>query len=151
MGSRGENDETDDDGVSSSSDDSQHDVCETIEFYVGLLMSLIPSLERLYTQSSIPKQNYGQVSGLPMTFQSQVLLSDRSKSSRRESVKDMSEDQKTSDTSKADSIATKKSVRSGITKTRAGILREQFEKRLWSKTLKPAGRLSCPSTAHTFF
>ena len=51
MDAQDDEDQIDDDSVSSGSDDMKDNPCETLEFYVGLLMNLVPSLERLHKQS----------------------------------------------------------------------------------------------------
>ena len=70
-----EDDDDNDDRSSTStdSDGSEEDPGETIEFYVGLLMKLIPPLEGLYKQSSTSKGKDAPVSSLPTAPTRQIL------------------------------------------------------------------------------
>jgi hypothetical protein len=72
---------TDDDTMSRVSDDSDEGVSETIEFYVGLLMNLIPSMERTYNQSLLDGQKGDAVSRLDASFP-HLVLPDYSESSK---------------------------------------------------------------------
>ena len=140
-----ENDDADDDDVSSSSDDSENNVCEYLEFYVGLLMNLIPSLERLYNQSLTPKEDNGLTSQLPTTVPYQDLLHDPQKPSKSRSVKHTSQDQIASDTNKSGPFDIEGSARIPHSELWARDLREKFENRMSLRTSDSRGMLHCPS------
>ena len=93
MDTQDENDYLDDDNSSSSSDDLKENPCETIEFYVGLFMKLIPSLERLHEQNSVPKQDDRQLLAFSMMFSSQPSLYDAIEASKPEGMKRTNQDQ----------------------------------------------------------
>ena len=51
-------DDVDDDSISGRSDDMKDNTCETIGFYVGLLMKLIPSLQRLHLKTLMSNKDH---------------------------------------------------------------------------------------------
>ena len=88
--------EVDDGDISSSSDDMKENACETIEFYVGLLMKLVPSLERLHKQTLETKQDGNQSLPLPIVTLSQPSLHDPTQNPKSEVLKQTSPDQQAS-------------------------------------------------------
>lgn len=77
---------TDDDTKSWVLNDSNKEVGETIEFYVGLLMNLILSMERTFNQSLLDGQKGGVISWLDSSSP-HLVLPDYSESSKDGAVK----------------------------------------------------------------
>ena len=91
-----DDDDDDDDSISSSSDDMRENTCETIEFYIGLLMKLVPSLERLHQQTLGTRQDDSQSSLLPIASSSRSSLCDPTETPKPDSLKQTSQDQQAS-------------------------------------------------------
>ena len=91
-----------DDSISGSSDDMEENACETMEFYVGLLMKLVPSLERLRKQSLETKQDSNQSLPLPLVSLSRQSLYDPTENPKSEGLKQLSQNQQASGINKID-------------------------------------------------
>ena len=100
----------DDDSASGDSDDMQENTCDTVEFYVGLLMKLVPSLERLHKQSATAKQDGSHSLPLPMASLSQSALDDPIDTPKPGSLGQMSQNQQTLGTNEVDISTERKFV-----------------------------------------
>lgn len=138
----GDDDSADDDDLSRDPDSAEGSACKTIEFYVGLLMNLIPSLERLCEQNLSSQQNDGHVSKRVLDLPSELPPPYYEDSSKAASSKRLSQDQHVPDTNKLRPLDGTRSSKTVLKKSWTLDLTKRFEKRLRLKGKSSADILS---------